>query len=403
MQRLILASALVLLAAQGPEREALVELAIGELDSPAGPRSELPNLIRGADGKAYLSWVERSARSAGVLKFSVLGEEGWSAAREIVRGEDLFLNWADFPSICALESGVLLAHWLRHGESSRGYDAEFSISNDGGVSWSEPRRLHDDESAEEHGFVSIAALDAQHFGAIWLDGRSMVDKPLEEREMALYFRSISAEGELGAERVLDARVCSCCQTSLLGLEGGGLIGVYRDRDSREVRDIACVRFDGESWSAPELVHADGWVIPGCPVNGPQLARVAGKSAAAWFTGVGEGGGSVLLAFEEQAEPGFREPLDVDDGVPVGRVDLVVLDADSVLVSWMEHTEEGAQWRVRQVRGDGRMASSVTVAETSSERECGFLRMVSCDDGVVAAWTLCDSERSIVTARIRPKL
>ncbi len=88
------------------------EARVAEIDSPAGLRSSVPNLVRGDDGKVYLSWIELDAVANPTLRFSVWQGAGWSRARTIARGEDWFVNWADFPSMAALADGTLAAHWL---------------------------------------------------------------------------------------------------------------------------------------------------------------------------------------------------------------------------------------------------------------------------------------------------
>ena len=82
------------------------------IESPAGAGSLAYGLSTGADGRTYLIWIEPAAEGANVLKFSRLEGQAWSAPREISRGSQWFVNWADHPSITATPDGSLLAHWL---------------------------------------------------------------------------------------------------------------------------------------------------------------------------------------------------------------------------------------------------------------------------------------------------
>ncbi len=400
MLDLILGLALFALPPSIPE-SGRPELELERLATPATTRSAFPNLARGADDQVYLSWVERKEEGLGVMRVSVLGKEGWGEAREVVRGQNLFLNWADFPSVCALENGVLIAHWLRQGEDPHGYNAEFSLSADAGRTWSAAKLLHTDLAAVEHGFVSIVPIDEETFGAIWLDGRASVGKAHGEGETALYFRTIKANGDLGKEAVLDERVCDCCPTSLIAGVGGELFATYRDRSETEVRDISMVRHNGKTWSKPKRVHADEWIIDGCPVNGPRVADEKSGSAVAWFTGMGGGGGSVLLAFSDKANDGYGTPIDIDEGRPVGRVDVVFPTPDSALVSWLEYAGEGkADWRVRLVARDGKKGNSIKVGEVPSDRSSGYLRMVTTENATILAWTQPGPDGQIETARLQ---
>ena len=137
------------------------------------------------------------------------------------------------------------------------------------------------------------------------------------------------------------------------------IDEVRDRSAEEIRDIYYVRLDrdgaGSQWTAPAPVHEDGWVMPGCPVNGPRLAVNDDAVVVAWYTGAGGGAGRVLASFLEG--DAFGEPIQVDEGAPIGRVDVVATGADQLLVAWLEHAGKSAQWRARYARRRGEVLDS----------------------------------------------
>ena len=377
-----------------PERAAppLPAPAVEELGAPGGPGASLANLARGDDGVLYASWVEEQGGDA-VLSYATLGESGWSAPREIARGGNWFLNWADFPVLQALADGTLLASWLvKSGEATYAYDAVFSLSTDHGTTWTSPQPLHEDRAPVEHGFVSLVALDAERFGAVWLDGRATA----EGGPTALFFRTVGRTGALGPERSVDARVCDCCPTSLVR-GATGLAAAYRDRSADEVRDVGVARGAAVPVAAG-LVHADAWRIDGCPVNGPRLAALGDELAAAWFTGAGDAGGAVRVAFAG-AQGGFGAPLGVDEGAPEGRVDVVFLAPGRVLVTWLAHRADGSVWRARELRADGRAGRATTLAEVPSGRRTGHLRMAADGAGALALWSA--PEGGLVCARLTP--
>jgi hypothetical protein len=115
---------------------------------------------------------------------------------------------------------------------------------------------------------------------------------------------------------------------------------YRDRSATEVRDVSIVRF------------ADG---------------------------------RVKLAFSPDGGATFGAPVVVDDGRPIGRVDVVLLPGGAALVSWMEQVAEGAELRVRAVTADGVKGAAITVADSSAARSSGFPRMERAGGDVVVAW------------------
>jgi hypothetical protein len=362
---------------------------VRELPSPAGSGSGQPNLAVAADGRVYLSWIERLGDSHSSLRFSVKDADGWSSPRVIAEGSNWFINWADFPSLLALPDGSLAAHWLvRSGSGSYAYDVNIARSFDGGITWGEPIVPHRDGTATEHGFVSMFAAPNGGLAAVWLDGReTKPEAGAHERggdKMTLRYATMARDGALADEAVLDARVCDCCQTSA-AMTADGPVVVYRDRSKGELRDISIARLRNGKWSEPRTVFRDGWEISGCPVNGPSIAASGRRLAVAWFTAAHDVL-RVKLAFSDDAGASFGEPVVVDDGKPLGRVETILLDDGSALVCWLEGTPEGGEIRLRRVRQDGTPEPAMTVAPSGTARSNGFPQLAREGGQLVFAWT-----------------
>jgi hypothetical protein len=88
---------------------------------------------------------------------------------------------------------------------------------------------------------------------------------------------------------------------------------------------------------------------------------------------------------------------VDDGHPIGRVDVVMTPQGEALVSWIEQTNGGADIRVRRLAPDGTAQPAVIVAPTSVARASGFPRLALHDPYVYIAWTDVAEESLIRTA------
>ena len=392
----VLALGLVPVQALGSDPSAW---AVREIASPAGAGSMAPNLRAGSDGRVYLSWVEPGATKRSVLRFSVLEGERWSAPRDVATGDDWFVNWADFPSVVPLGGGHLAGHWLvKNGEGTFAYSVQTARSEDAGRTWKRPVVPHRDATETEHGFVSLVAWEGGRVAAAWLDGRNFAGghghgDPTEE--MTLRFALVGADGSLASEALLDARVCECCQTSA-ARTSEGIVVVYRDRSPEEVRDIGVVRFANGRWSEPALVHRDGWKIEGCPVNGPSVAADGRRVAVAWYTAAADTP-RVRLAFSGDAAASFGAPVEVDDGKPMGRVDVELLADGSALVGWLERTAEGGEVRARRVYPDGRRGQAVTISKTTVDRASGFPHLVRTGDRIVFAWTVVTKPSAVQTA------
>lgn len=365
------------------------------VDCPAGPGSQAPNLAVGLDGLVYLSWIE-PLDDGHSLRFSTWREGRWTEPKTVAEGGNWFVNWADFPSMAALADGTLAAHWLvRSGGASYAYDVYLALSHDGGDTWSEPFRPHHDATQTEHGFVSLVPTAAGHFDVIWLDGRKTAETP--RGAMTLRYAALDPDGGLQAQAEVDSSVCDCCSTDALRTGGGAFLAAYRDRTAAEVRDISVSLLDESQWSPPRTVHADGWEIAACPVNGPAVTGNGDLVAVAWFTAAADRA-QVQVAFSTDAGRTFGQPLRVDEGSPLGRVDMVMLDHGSALVSWLERDQDRARIALRRVTPSG-VSPSTFVATTTQTRSSGFPRLAATDQDIILAWTEGDQPSRIGTAVI----
>ena len=371
------------------EQASLALQSITPIDAPAGPQSGEPNLAVDQSGRVYLSWLERAADSTVSLLLSVRDDGQWSAPTTVVSGRDLLVNWADFPSVFVAPSGRIVMHWLQKRPGGKySYDAVTRQSTDGGVTWTEPRLLHDDNAAAEHGFVSFFATEGDSVEAIWLDGRATGGGEGHEGRrgsMQLGNSRIGPDGGIAKSVMIDDRICDCCQTSA-AMTARGPVVVYRDRSPDEIRDIGILRRVDGQWTRPARVHADEWHIEGCPVNGPSVVASGDDVIVAWFTGARDTA-RVNVAFSHDAGATFGSPTRVDDGSPVGRVDVEFDGNGRALVTWLERVgEEGAEVRVRAIAPDGSRSPAMKVASSAAGRASGFPRTVRAGDEVIFAWT-----------------
>ncbi len=356
------------------------------ISSPADSVSAEPFLFADKNGMVYLSWIEKK-NGSNFLKFSTLTNEQWAAPVVIATGIDWFVNWADYPMIVSDGADNLMAHFLE--KSAKGtftYDVKLVRSADKGKTWSLPVILHDDGKKAEHGFVSMLP-GYNIFFISWLDGRNTVKEGVQaghntghHGEMSLRGAILDKSGKKINEWELDKRVCDCCQTST-ALTDNGPIVVYRDRSDEEIRDISIVRQVDGKWSEPQIIYADQWKIPGCPVNGPQAAAMGNNLAIAWFTSP-EKKSQVKIIFSEDGGKTFFKPIRIDKDSTIGRVDLVMLDNKTAAISWME----GAKIKVTKVGMDGTIGDPVIVSSSSVSRNSGFPQMIKSGNRLVFAWT-----------------
>lgn len=358
----------------------------GEIPVPVAAGSAEPFLASSPSGELLMTWIEPADQRRSAVRFARWDGTEWSEPATVVARDDLFVNWADFPSLAVLPDGALAVHWLQKtAPSPYAYEVRIARSADGGTSWGEGLVPHDDGTATEHGFVSLQPAGDRELHAVWLDGRKMEGSVHGEGDgpMTLRWARISAAGAVLDEAEIDDRTCECCQTGMTMTPDGPLV-VYRDRSLDEVRDIAFVRRVGSSWSEPRLVHADGWRIEGCPVNGPQVDADGNAVAVVWYTGAGESG-RVLVAFSRDSGSSWQSPIRADEGSPVGRTDVLLLDPDRAVATWIERRGGAAEVLARVVRADGTLEPARAVGFTSAARAAGFPRTARIGNRVYFAW------------------
>jgi hypothetical protein len=362
---------------------------IEPVTTPAGPNSLAPQLIVSMKGP-LLSWIERTGESA-TLKFSEWTSSSWSGPQTAASGTNWFVNWADVPSVMRLSDGTLAAHWLqKSGTGSYAYDLRLAYSSDSGRTWSRSFTPHVDGTLTEHGFASLFEMPEGGLGVVWLDGRAMKNHGNGGHggpgggAMSLRFARYDRAWKRILDEPLDLRVCDCCPTSA-AVTADGPIAAFRDHSDREVRDIHVARRIGGRWAPSRAVHADGWTINACPVNGPMLSAKGQNVAVAWFT-VQKDLGHAFVAFSPDGGKAFGTPIRLDDDAAMGRVDVDLMDDQSAVASWIETAGQQAQFKVRRVWPDGSRSPSVSVSGLAAGRASGYPRLAAHDGELIFAWT-----------------
>ena len=358
---------------------------VKQLTSPASDSCAEPSLFTDKNGLVYLSWIEKRGKES-MLKFSTLANDQWTEPVVISSGKNWFVNWADYPLLSSDANGNLLAHFLEKSDTAKfTYDVKLISSADAGKSWSNPKILHDDGKKAEHGFVSILPYKEQFFVS-WLDGRKTAKEgdaashAGHHGEMTVRAAMINKDGSKTNDWELDGRVCDCCQTTAAITDNGPVV-VYRDRSDDEIRDMSIVRFVNGEWTSPKTIFPDQWKIAGCPVNGPRADAIGNNLAIAWFS-MPDKKNQVNIIFSEDGGETFKKPVRIDEGKSIGRVDMVMLDEKTAMVSWME----GSAIKAVKVHADGTKEPSVIIASSSESRSSGFPQMTKSGNKLFFAWT-----------------
>ena len=357
---------------------------VQEISSPATDSCAEPYLFTDKNGIVYLSWVEKNNKES-TLKFSTLSGDKWTKPVTIATGNNWFVNWADYPVLISDGNKQLIAHYLeKSGTGTFAYDVKYKTSADNGKTWSDAKILHDDGKQAEHGFVSMMPY-GENFFVSWLDGRNTVSEDSGTHEghhgqMSIRGTMLTKNGVKENEWELDNRVCDCCQTDI-AITSNGPVVVFRDRSDDEIRDMSIVRFVNGKWTAPKTIYADLWKITGCPVNGPRAYAMGNNLAIAWFS-MKDNKGQVKIIFSSDGGNTFNAPIQIDEGNPIGRVDVVMLDEKTAMLSWME----GTDIKAIKVNSDGTKGKPIMIAASSGARSSGFPQMTKAGNKLIFAWT-----------------
>lgn len=138
---------------------------------------------------------------------------------------------------------------------------------------------------------SIAYDDDGGLVAVWMDGGRPDDAHGDSGE--LQCATASPQGAFDKITTLADSACTCCRTGLVWLGPEQFALTYRGVATGNVRDVhfGVLNDEGENGSGPAIVRTsqalvrnDGWVIAGCPSEGPSVAPVGSNAAyVAWYT------------------------------------------------------------------------------------------------------------------------
>lgn len=302
----------------------------------------LPTLTKNNQGEAVLYWTEKDDKNVLHLYFSVSKDagktfgdkkliyaDGGLGASKLARPRLLFKKDGAMVAFFTHRSGGATPPQQRptppvaqesshdnHGKTAAGHDGghghaekpaapapsvarpkretqiKFTVSKDGGTTWTAPESVDTDTSKLVRGFFDVVILPNDEMAVAYLKDVKGSTKH-EERDLRL---ALTKNGVFQEEKLIDPVVCDCCNISLLVDNKGAFHVFYRDNNDN-IRDIAEIvsKDNGATFSKPTILHNDKWKIDGCPHSG--AASVATKNAQyiTWFSGTQNGESGIRLA------------------------------------------------------------------------------------------------------------
>jgi hypothetical protein len=108
-------------------------------------------------------------------------------------------------------------------------------------------------------------------------------------------------------------------------------------------------------------------------------------------------GRALVAFSQDGGRSFGTPIRIDDAASAGRVQVVLLEDRSAVVTWIESGGEARSFMARRVASDGRRGPPLTIAERIGRQQ--YPRLVRHGRELLFAWIKsADGTTHLQTAR-----
>lgn len=343
-----------------------------------------PYLFKSGDSTVLISWVRDVSDSQAVVCYAISKNGIDFGPTVIVAGSDnVHPHGENLPKVIITPGGKILATWGASNPNPKNpYSGlvYYSWLLDDGKNWTAPQTLSRDTNSIDQRYFDIEILKDNAVGVLWLDSRKSTDK----EGSSLYFATFDNNNELQNERPIDATVCQCCRTDLFVDRQGGLHTVYRKIINDSIRDMVhSVSLDnGKTFSAPERISHDNWVINGCPHTGPAIAQTSNGISFVWYT-LGNGSG-VFYADSKDNGKTFSTRDAVSARPSAKHPQLEISQADDQLIVWDEGALSGNRigYEVRSATGK----KLGTAYLTDSINYASFPVIKSLGDGFIVAYT-----------------
>jgi len=244
---------------------------------------------------AYVAWIETGEARPVYLARMNKGEAQFSAPVQANDKAGDAAAHSEAPAQAAVgPEGNVYVLWHNEipleGRRFPASNLRFVRSVDGGKTFSPAIYVNDDYHGPptSHGFHSIAVSPDSTIYVCWLDGR---DRAVAPEVRVARSRDGGQSFEPGV--VVAQKICPCCRTAMTVDVDGVLYLAFRHAPPDNIRNMFMARSEdrGKTFSTPTQIHNDGWVIDGCPHNGPALdTDAAGNVHVVWYTGKEQGYG-----------------------------------------------------------------------------------------------------------------
>jgi uncharacterized protein YbaR (Trm112 family) len=294
-----------------------------------------PYLAKDKNGNIVLSWIKKIDSSTSVYCYAISKDKGKTFEKtiQIPGSENIHPHGENMPKIIFKPNGEIIAAWASANSNPKNPYSDvvyYSQSFNNGSSWTKPEKLVTDTAAYDQRYFDMALTGNGEVAICWLDNR----KKTAEEGSALYFAETSNNSGFKNERLITEPCCPCCRTDLYVDSKKNIHIVYRAIINDSIRDMLhTVSSDnGKTFSTPERISKDNWVINGCPHTGPAMTENKNGIQFTWFTGGGNGG---IYYCHSNNEGMTFSPREKVSGTASKHCQIVCLNDKDIAITWNE--------------------------------------------------------------------
>lgn len=247
----------------------------------------MPFLTKNPQGNVLLSWTEKDAQGINAFCFARSKDSGktFDDKKIIFSGMGVGNSRLMRAKLLFKKNGSMVAVFSNRADlpgGKRSLEIVFCESKDNGNTWTQPQSVDTDPTKGiVRGFFDAVVLANDEIAVTYLKDVAGSTKH-EERDLRLV---ITKNGVFQPETVIDPVVCDCCNISML-VDAKGRLNVYYRDNNDDVRDMAKMTStdNGATFSKPEILHTDNWLIKGCPHSGAFSSTFGDENLITWFSG-----------------------------------------------------------------------------------------------------------------------
>jgi hypothetical protein len=311
-------------------QEIIIDTAIGSC----------PYLTKDTRNNIVLSWIKHSDTIKSVFCYAVSydGGETFNKAIEIPGSTNVHAHGENIPKIIFKPSGEIIAIWgTPNPNPANAYSGlvYYTQSFDNGKTWTKAISLTKDTSSFDQRYFDVTLLPNGEAGIVWLDNRKRANK----EGSGLYYAVTRSKDGFQGEKLIGEPCCQCCRTNLFIDRKENIHVVYRAIINDRIRDMVHIVStpEGKSFSTPQRISLDNWVIGGCPHSGPAMTANKEGIHFTWFTG----GSWPGIYYNNSKDNGNSfSNRDSVSGKASKHCQITTLPNDNILIVWNENFSNG---------------------------------------------------------------